>query len=265
MLLARIWGDSAYRDPRTIDVHIRHLREKIERDPKEPEYLFTVRGVGYRFRDTEQPVGHARPCDLARQPAGAAVLRDHAAAIGVLYLYVVPPLQSRCNARSSRRWLATAHTFTCDQCDAGRRSCERRPTRRTRSQSIAGITGDRVTLLARQRLRRARSRASPTRATRSSSSRPAVPDRRHGAAVAPGGTGIELGPTGRVAEAAVPICSRTPTGAGRRLRRRLLRPAGRTSMRNVALVRHQILVAGVIALCSRCSLGVSSRGRSAAA
>jgi DNA-binding response OmpR family regulator len=52
MLLARIWGDSAYRDPRTIDVHIRHLREKIERDPKDPEYLFTVRGVGYRFRDT---------------------------------------------------------------------------------------------------------------------------------------------------------------------------------------------------------------------
>jgi DNA-binding response OmpR family regulator len=53
MLLARIWGDSAYRDPRTIDVHIRHLREKIEHDPKEPDYLFTVRGVGYRFRDSE--------------------------------------------------------------------------------------------------------------------------------------------------------------------------------------------------------------------
>jgi DNA-binding response OmpR family regulator len=53
MLLTRIWGDSAYRDPRTIDVHIRHLREKLERDAKAPEYLFTVRGVGYRFRDTE--------------------------------------------------------------------------------------------------------------------------------------------------------------------------------------------------------------------
>jgi DNA-binding response OmpR family regulator len=53
MLLTRIWGDSAYRDPRTIDVHIRHLREKLERDAKQPEYLFTVRGVGYRFRDTE--------------------------------------------------------------------------------------------------------------------------------------------------------------------------------------------------------------------
>jgi DNA-binding response OmpR family regulator len=53
MLLTRIWGDSAYRDPRTVDVHIRHLREKLERDAKDPEYLFTVRGVGYRFRDTE--------------------------------------------------------------------------------------------------------------------------------------------------------------------------------------------------------------------
>jgi len=54
MLLTRIWGDAAYRDPRTIDVHIRHLREKIEREAKQPEYLFTVRGVGYRFRDTER-------------------------------------------------------------------------------------------------------------------------------------------------------------------------------------------------------------------
>ena len=51
MLLEQVWGDSAYRDPRTIDVHIRHLREKLEADPRQPEYLFTVRGVGYRFRD----------------------------------------------------------------------------------------------------------------------------------------------------------------------------------------------------------------------
>jgi DNA-binding response OmpR family regulator len=54
MLLEHIWGDSTYRDPRTVDVHIRHLREKLETDAKEPEYLFTVRGVGYRFRDTER-------------------------------------------------------------------------------------------------------------------------------------------------------------------------------------------------------------------
>ena len=51
MLLQALWGDSAYREPRTIDVHVRHLREKLEQDPREPSYIFTVRGVGYRFRD----------------------------------------------------------------------------------------------------------------------------------------------------------------------------------------------------------------------
>jgi DNA-binding response OmpR family regulator len=48
-LLSAIWGDSAYRDPRGIDVHIRHLREKLERVPERPELLLTVRGVGYRL------------------------------------------------------------------------------------------------------------------------------------------------------------------------------------------------------------------------
>jgi DNA-binding response OmpR family regulator len=52
LLLELLWGGSEFRDPRTIDVHVRHLREKIERDPSEPEYIFTVRGAGYRFRDT---------------------------------------------------------------------------------------------------------------------------------------------------------------------------------------------------------------------
>jgi len=51
MLLERIWGDAAYRDPRTIDVHIRHLREKLEHNPREPEYLLTDRGFGYHFAD----------------------------------------------------------------------------------------------------------------------------------------------------------------------------------------------------------------------
>jgi DNA-binding response OmpR family regulator len=51
-LLSGLWGDSAYREPRTIDVHIRHLREKLERHPSEPEFIFTIRGVGYRFRDS---------------------------------------------------------------------------------------------------------------------------------------------------------------------------------------------------------------------
>ncbi len=50
-LLESLWGDYAYREPRTIDVHVRHLREKLERKPHEPELILTVRGVGYRFRD----------------------------------------------------------------------------------------------------------------------------------------------------------------------------------------------------------------------
>ena len=51
MLLESLWGDADYRDPRTIDVHVRHIREKIEREPREPALILTVRGVGYRFRD----------------------------------------------------------------------------------------------------------------------------------------------------------------------------------------------------------------------
>jgi DNA-binding response OmpR family regulator len=50
-LLEQLRGGADYREPRTIDVHVRHLREKIERNPHEPELILTVRGVGYRFRE----------------------------------------------------------------------------------------------------------------------------------------------------------------------------------------------------------------------
>jgi DNA-binding response OmpR family regulator len=50
-LLEKLRGGADYREPRTIDVHVRHLREKIERNPHEPELILTVRGVGYRFRE----------------------------------------------------------------------------------------------------------------------------------------------------------------------------------------------------------------------
>ena len=50
-LLEKIWGSSQYRDPRTVDVHVRHIREKLERDPGKPELILTVRGVGYRLRE----------------------------------------------------------------------------------------------------------------------------------------------------------------------------------------------------------------------
>jgi DNA-binding response OmpR family regulator len=50
-LLETLWGAAEYREPRTIDVHVRHLREKLEADPREPRYILTVRGVGYRFTE----------------------------------------------------------------------------------------------------------------------------------------------------------------------------------------------------------------------
>jgi DNA-binding response OmpR family regulator len=48
-LLNRIWGADFYGDTRTVDVHIRWLREKIEADPANPTRIITVRGIGYRF------------------------------------------------------------------------------------------------------------------------------------------------------------------------------------------------------------------------
>ena len=49
-LLDRVWGEDYQGDVRTLDVHIRWLREKIERDPSAPAHILTVHGVGYRFR-----------------------------------------------------------------------------------------------------------------------------------------------------------------------------------------------------------------------
>lgn len=51
-LLVRVWGQDFYGDARTVDVHIRHLREKLMEDPGAPRFIETVRGVGYRFRET---------------------------------------------------------------------------------------------------------------------------------------------------------------------------------------------------------------------
>ncbi len=48
-LIERVWGPDFMGDSKTVDVHIRWLREKLEIDPSHPEYLMTVRGFGYRF------------------------------------------------------------------------------------------------------------------------------------------------------------------------------------------------------------------------
>jgi two-component system alkaline phosphatase synthesis response regulator PhoP len=50
-LLEKIWGYDYIADTRTVDVHVRHLRQKIEPNPGNPFYIETIRRVGYRFRD----------------------------------------------------------------------------------------------------------------------------------------------------------------------------------------------------------------------
>ena len=49
LLLTRVWGYDFFGDSRTVDVHVRWLREKIEPNPSQPERITTVRGIGYRF------------------------------------------------------------------------------------------------------------------------------------------------------------------------------------------------------------------------
>ena len=55
-LLEKIWGYDYFGETRTVDVHIRYLRQKIEDDPNRPVYIETVRGVGYRFNDKAESV-----------------------------------------------------------------------------------------------------------------------------------------------------------------------------------------------------------------
>ena len=50
-LLDLVWGQDRFVEPRTVDVHIRRLREKVEADPARPTLVLTIRGLGYKFRD----------------------------------------------------------------------------------------------------------------------------------------------------------------------------------------------------------------------
>ncbi len=50
-LLDKVWGYEYYGETRTVDVHIRHLRQKIEEDDSNPRYIETVRGIGYKFKE----------------------------------------------------------------------------------------------------------------------------------------------------------------------------------------------------------------------
>ena len=87
-LLERLRGSADYREPRTIDVHVRHLREKIERDPGNPELILTIRGAGYRSGSVRIPGG-------IRVRMAMALLAIVAVALGTAYAIVVPSLEHR--------------------------------------------------------------------------------------------------------------------------------------------------------------------------
>lgn len=57
LLLTRVWGYEFLGDSRTVDVHIRWLREKIEENPSQPQHIQTIRGIGYRFEGTAPAAG----------------------------------------------------------------------------------------------------------------------------------------------------------------------------------------------------------------
>jgi two-component system alkaline phosphatase synthesis response regulator PhoP len=51
-IMAHLWGGDFFGEVRAADVHVQHIRKKIEPDPKNPRYIETVRGVGYRFAES---------------------------------------------------------------------------------------------------------------------------------------------------------------------------------------------------------------------
>ncbi len=64
-ILDAAWGVGHYSEERTVDVHVRHLREKLESDPGRPEIIVTVRGVGYRCGAPVERIGQGAPASVA--------------------------------------------------------------------------------------------------------------------------------------------------------------------------------------------------------
>ena len=95
-LLEALWGGSDYREPRTIDVHVRHLREKLERDPREPRVHPDRARRRLPLPRPVKPLVASVGARLSARAAASCV----AGALALVYLIVVPSLQSR--ARSTR-------------------------------------------------------------------------------------------------------------------------------------------------------------------
>jgi DNA-binding response OmpR family regulator len=72
-LLSKVWGYGYFGDSRIVDVHVRRLRLKVERDPATPQHLVTARGLGYRLKATQLPL---KVAEQLHQTGGPGVLRS---------------------------------------------------------------------------------------------------------------------------------------------------------------------------------------------
>ena len=143
MLLERVWGDAAYRDPRTIDVHIRHLREKLEAEPKTPELILTVAAWATGSGTHEQRC--ARSATRSRSSSSLVT----AAAFTVIWFVVVPQLESEPEAAAARRPCGDevrSHAPRARAADGGRTPAERASSSPTRSARAEDATNARVTV-----------------------------------------------------------------------------------------------------------------------
>lgn len=69
-LLDLVWGQDVYVEPRTVDVHIRRLRQRIERDDASPELILTIRGVGYKFNPDNLEAISDQPSAVSQKTSG---------------------------------------------------------------------------------------------------------------------------------------------------------------------------------------------------
>ena len=143
MLLERVWGDAAYRDPRTIDVHIRHLREKLEQ---------RAEGAGAdphraRGRVSLPATDEARPrLRSLRNKLALLFFAITAAAFAVIYFYVVPQLESKLRDRQLEDLAQQAAEVAAAAAErAARRRARRRASMRL-VRAVADSTDARVTL-----------------------------------------------------------------------------------------------------------------------
>ena len=201
-LLERIRGSADYREPRTIDVHVRHLREKIERDPRDPELILTVRGAGYRFRDGTCALTPGRDPDDARGRAARDRRRRARRRVpdGRAVARAAPRRRSG-STSSSATALTTAYSV---RPDGLQQSARDRPVRRSGRRSSRTRASWCSRSSARTRSRSARSRTRRRRAGSISSDAVALEAARTAArrpAAASNGAGRPFG------EVAVPLFS----------------------------------------------------------